>query len=184
MWDGKGDVNDYLEHHGVRGMKWGIRKARTSSSSSSIAKKIKSLTEKKKQKPKESFTEGGKRKADNVITEKDRKARQRQLKNESAIREKDWQKLYLKRSQMGDRELQLALNRLKLENQLAKEVSTASTLAPKPKSFMDKHGGTIVVGSKVVGMIASNIDNPRAKQVAQLSKITEQLVPKKDKKKD
>ena len=185
MWDGKQPIDEYLEHHGVKGMKWGVRKARpTSSGYSRTSKKVKKtasdvINRFKKPKVKSSFTEGGKRKADTVISEKDRKRRQKQLKGESKKREQDWQKLYLKRSQMGDRELQLALNRLKLENQLAKEVSTASVLTPKPKSFMEKHGSTIVVGSKVVGMIASNVDNPRAKQVAQLAKLSEQLVPKK-----
>ena len=119
-----------------------------------------------------------------VITEKDRKRRRAKLKEQSQSREKEWQKLYVKRDQMGDRELQLALNRLKLENQLAKEVATASTLTPKPKNFIEKHGSKIAVANKIVGAIASNIDSPQAKDVAKISKTIGEVIPKKKEKKD
>ena len=46
MWDGKGDVNEYLEHHGVVGMKWGIRKANYSTVRSVGASKLQKLENK------------------------------------------------------------------------------------------------------------------------------------------
>lgn len=158
MWNGKGTYEEYIEHYGVLGMKWGRRKDRTKSSPEPT-----------------SFTEGGKRKADAVITEKDKKAAMRKIKTDSAKREKEWEKLYLKRSTMGDREIQLALNRLKLENQLAKEVATSVSLT-KPeekKSLLDKHRNKIVVASKITESISGMMDyevNPNAQVVNKLAK--------------
>ena len=179
MWDKNSDLDEYLSHQGILGMKWGVRKARNSgpSTTSKLREALKRKKKPAEEKERNSFTEGGLRKADVVITEKDRKRRRAQLKEQSQSREKEWQKLYVKRDQMGDRELQLALNRLKLENQLAKEVATASTLTPKPKNFIEKHGTKMVIANTIVGAIASNINNPNAKKVALLSDTLSAIIP-------
>lgn len=169
MWDGKGSYGDYLEHHGVKGMKWGVRKARSSVSS------MRKAYEKRKKAKDVSFTEGQGAKADKLMTQKDRRRNMEKLRSGSTKREKDWNKLYLKREKMGDRELQLALNRLKLENQFAKEVKAASEVSPPPKSFLQKHRAKIVVASKGTEMISNVLlskdkDNVNAQLAKTLSK--------------
>lgn len=178
MWDKKTPYDEYIEHYGVLGMKWGRRNSRSSSSS----------------KERKSFTEGGTRKADAVIGEKDKKRAMAKIKTNSTTREKEWQKLYLKRSTMGDREIQLALTRLKLENQLAKEVNTAKELTkvqPKP-SFLEKHGGKIVIASKVTEVISGNMiggkdkekPNANAQVVNTIAKNVGKIASEVSKKKD
>ena len=126
------------------------------------------------------------------MAEKDKKRAMAKIKTNSTAREKEWQKLYLKRSTMGDREIQLALTRLRLENQLAKEVNTAKELTkvqPKP-TFLEKHGGKVVVASKVAEIISDTAykndkNNQNAKVISTVAKNVGTIasaVTKKDKK--
>ena len=89
MWDGKEPVDEYLEHYGVLGMKWGVRRARNSgpSTTSKLRTALKRKKKPTEEKERTSFTEGGLRKADVVITEKDRKRRRAKLKEQSQSRE-------------------------------------------------------------------------------------------------
>ena len=199
MYDPRiGDYEDYIAHHGIMGMKWGVRKSQ--SALYKMKTNYKNFNKKRhaKKKAKEqgvSFTEGGKKKADTVMSEKTRKRALKKINEASVKREKDWDKLYKKRSQMGDREIQLALNRLRLENNLAQEVQKAKDLTkvvkkePAFKRVLDTTVKVSAVGEIVYNMIPKE-NKPEgslirslgegAKAVNQLNKAVK---PKDDKKK-
>lgn len=93
------DTSHILEHHGVKGQKWGVRRNTHS---------VSSHTSKRAQK-----------KAARHAVHEEKKA--------SRKREKSWQSTYNNRSKMTDQELRSALTRIQLENQLRSEVAKAGT---------------------------------------------------------
>lgn len=178
MWNGKEPFEEYLAHYGVKGMKWGVRRSGSKSRLNLFRVPSKSNKLDVKLKPKSSFTEGGTRKADDLITSEGNKERKSQLVKDSSKREKEWSKLYLKRSEMGDREIKLALDRLRLENALAKEVKTAAEVTPAPevKTFLQKHGNKLVMASKATGIIAGQIDHPNSKTIQEVTGMLDKAI--------
>ena len=98
-------MNDIIEHHGVKGQRWGVR--RRVSVSGSVKKKISS--------------------------------------SDAAASQKKWKKTYANRSKMSTKELQDAVTRLNLENQLAQNISKIPrTRSQRAVSAISKFAGTIV----------------------------------------
>lgn len=103
---------DELAHHGVKGMKWGVRKDRSSSKSSgSTSRKKRTATKSTVAKKKSTKTEpSAARKAVNAMVEK-RKARKAQKAAEEAAKKQKRKPV----SEMTDEELNTAIKRLELE---------------------------------------------------------------------
>lgn len=115
-----------LQHYGVKGMKWGVRRDRSEGGSnrikgevSSAVRNAKTLSERKKMKS---------------MTESDLKARTERIRNENDLgrisKERGWtrsqkkeiRKTYLDRGKMSDDELKAAVKRARLEDALRREI--------------------------------------------------------------
>lgn len=106
MWEYNYSTTDELYHYGVLGMRWGIRKARSSSSGSSSGKTSKSST--KKTGFFESRRQAKLKKSRARAAAKARAAKQAKKKAESEIPEY---------KRMSDDEIRRAVQRLTLERQ-------------------------------------------------------------------
>lgn len=121
-------MEETLQHHGVKGMRWGVRKKRTSSSS-------------------------GKSKKEKKLSKKDKKnaekAHKSNEKKRSSSRSAAWRKVYENRGRMTDAELNRAVQRLRLENELNKMTkppeSYSSIIKNELKSQIAKEGSKLVV---------------------------------------
>ena len=98
-------MNDIIEHHGVKGQRWGVRR-RVSTSG----------PEKKKS-----------------------------HSSDAATSQKKWKKTYANRSKMSTKELQEAVTRLNLENQLSQSISKIPrTRSQRAVSAISKFAGNII----------------------------------------
>ena len=108
-------TNDVIEHHGVKGQRWGVRRRKVSSG----------------------YESSGSR----------REERKRQ-KSATIQSQEKWNKTYANRRSMTDKELQQALNRINMENQLARQVSQI------PKTRKQQFSKWL---GKVSGQVATNL---------------------------
>lgn len=135
---------DSLQHHGVKGQKWGIRRKSPSGSSEGKPKKL---------------------------SKKERKKAALKMVEESDKRAKSWRKDYTKRSELSNTELKSKIDRLRLENEFNKLATDASaTVKAKgdskikklmnttvPKITKDADGNIKVDGMATVGKIVASV---------------------------
>lgn len=116
------DYENFLEHHGVKGMKWGVRKAE------SAARAVRAKRQERKQKRTE---------------RKKARAEQRQERRENrAAKRADARKAKNPASQMSDAQIKERVNRMNLEaqyNRLSKE-AYGNTPKGKVENFVKKQG--------------------------------------------
>lgn len=164
--------DEYIYHHGIKGMKWGIRKAQNI---------VAGIRARKKQQPDGRVGPVVNKTLDGKQT---RKMSSKKANKLSAEREKEWRRVYNNRSNMTNEELSSALKRLNLENQFAQQVKTAQELtAPTPKNnktkeIMQKFGSSAVLVSKVAPVIIDSMPgaSPQLKEASdQLKKVNKIL---------
>lgn len=132
-----------LQHHGIKGMKWGVRRRNPSG--------------------------GGDGAAPKKLTKRQKKKAALEAVEASNKRAKAWRKDYTNRSKLSDAELKSKIERLRLENELNKLSSdAAATVKAKgdsklkqlmntkvPKISTDNEGNIKVDGMATVGKIVA-----------------------------
>ncbi len=144
----------YLQHYGVKGMKWGVRK-RASAAKNRIKREVSSYRRERNQlkiKDPGEMTDRELKKTlnrnrlENQLKEESRKSTGigKNRKEERAARRKANRDTYLDRGQLSDKELQAKVNRIRSENQLAQEANKVNRK-------------TIEVGSSFVAGVSSSL---------------------------
>ena len=140
-----------LYHHGIKGMRWGIRrtKAQLGYKTNPTKKKVKSIRDQTNEQIKRIKAQG---KADSKIARAEKKAADRIAKAEAKFLPKKQSESVSKPkskslSEMSDDEIRERINRIRLENEL-------KSLTPKQLSK----------GQKFVNSIATNVVGPAARE--------------------
>lgn len=127
------DYENFLEHHGVKGMKWGVRKAE---SAARVARA-------KRKERKEKRTERKKARGEQRQERKEARAERRKERRENrAAKRADAKKAKNPASQLSDAQIKERVNRMNLEaqyNRLSKE-AYGNTPKGKVESFVKKQG--------------------------------------------
>lgn len=170
---------ELLEHSGVKGMKWGVRKAVKSykkARKQSKARKVKTKIEE------DEMRKAVKAKIVNQVDSDGNLPRTiRPTATNSKAREKEWKKIYKDRGSMTDAEIKNSLSRLKLENELQKAASSASEAQRKQQAEMvgnaikligaipmkDAAGNTTNVKGWVAGELKSMVTGGKDKTIKQ-----------------
>ena len=149
--------DDNLEHQGVKGMKWGVRKATKkykSSRAKSKARKAKSRIEE------DEMRKAAKAKIIERIDDNGNYTRTiRPTATDSKKREKEWKKIYKNRGNLSDAEIQNTLKRLKWENELQKAANSASEEQRKAAQ------AKIDLAVKLIGAIPIQTDDGKTTNV-------------------
>lgn len=114
-------LEEYLQHHGVKGMKWGVRR---SPAQLARAAKRRAKDELKSAKRERSWKDEAK----NVNKMPDAEIRRLtdRIRNENSLKRMAARKEYLSRSELSDSEIKKRVERLNLEAQLNRNVEQAT----------------------------------------------------------
>ena len=134
------DYENFLEHHGVKGMKWGVRKAE---SAARVARAKRKEVKQKRTERKKARTERKEARSERRTERKEARAERRQERRENrAAKRADAKKAKNPASQLSDAQIKERVNRMNLEaqyNRLSKE-AYGNTSKGKVESFVKKQG--------------------------------------------
>lgn len=155
------EINDYLEHHGVKGMKWGVRKSRVSTSGGS-----------KKSKKKSSILESFKKKRLSRVRAKNAAKRQKEQIKKVTKANTEARKKSVK--SMTNEELDRNIARLQKEK-LYKDLSR-STRKTGQTFVMDvlKTAGKAVAIEATKNVLAYTINTASGKKLAKTSILSKE----------
>lgn len=118
----KGMTFSEIEHAGVKGMKWGRRKAKPTSTT----KKEPGMIKKELSSMKREISTRKDLKNLSKMSEKDIKAKTTRLRNENDLKRLSNRGEYLNRAKLSDTKLQSRINRLRLEDNLSQQIKGAN----------------------------------------------------------
>lgn len=141
--------NEYLEHHGIKGMKWGVRRTDAqlgkssggSGSKSTNTKVVRTADDYKKMKKNvdtaSSYVESGKKAKAKVESKK------QQAKTKEEL------------SKLSDKELQQIVNRLNMEERYTQVMNSRATTTGKDRvsQILDGAGTALAIGSSVLSIM-------------------------------
>ncbi len=161
---------DYLIHHGIKGMRWGVRRyqnedgtrtalgkrreqAKNTTSKSKIKEKVNdafSSSTKKRQPSVAERVSTNAREASNAMSNIGRRRRERAHTN-------DYRNLYTKASNMSDADLTRAVNRLRLEEQYVTMIDNKTVRTGRNTAIdvLDTIRDVTVIAGSAVGTIAA-----------------------------
>lgn len=117
------DVEKFLQHHGVKGMKWGVRKDRKKSDRVTVKEVAKSSL--REIKSLGGSARRGKLSDDELKNTVTRLRQENELKRLTSNGSKE-KKTYIRREKLTDSQLETKLKRLRLEDQMRQEARNAT----------------------------------------------------------
>lgn len=151
-------LTDILEHHGVKGMKWGVR--RKSKSGGSV-KKEGTFKKELRSRKQELSTLKEKKKVDKYSDDEIKKRIER-LRNENDLKRlggKKHKNDYLDRAKLSDAELKKKVDRLRLEYQLKQQINSANKESKDIANKIIKESAKYAIGAFTgsTGMMLADI---------------------------
>lgn len=141
--------NEYIQHHGIKGMKWGVRRNKSQSTSvsggsgsgQSSAKTVRTADDYKRMKKKVDTT--------NDIVETGKKVKTVATKSHAETKARNDVKT------MSDKELQQVVNRLNMEERYTQVMNTRATNSGRDRvgRILDGAGTALAIGSSALSIM-------------------------------